>query len=55
MHSIAGYDGQVLCGLNDVVLVTVGYRLNVFGFFTAGIESDYPGNVGLLDQVAALE
>lgn len=34
--------------------MTISYRLNVFGFLT--IKSDYsPANLGLLDQIAALE
>lgn len=38
----------------DVVLVTVQYRLGIFGFFSTG-TLDAPGNVGLLDQVEALK
>ncbi|XP_076802958.1 fatty acyl-CoA hydrolase precursor, medium chain-like [Clavelina lepadiformis] len=49
------YSGQALCGLHDVVLVVPNYRLNVFGFFTTGRDTPYPGNMGLLDQVMALE
>lgn len=37
-----------------VILVTVQYRLGIFGFFTTGTP-DAPGNVGLLDQVEALK
>ena len=46
------YDGAVLADENDVVVVSVNYRLNIFGF------SGAPGqtmNVGLLDQRLALE
>ena len=38
----------------DVVLVTIQYRLNVFGFLSTE-DSSAPGNYGSLDQVAALK
>ncbi|CAK1540430.1 unnamed protein product [Leptosia nina] len=38
---------------HDVVLVTMNYRLGVFGFLCLGNE-EVPGNAGLKDQVAAL-
>ena len=37
----------------DVILVTVQYRLNAFGFMSTEDEA-LPGNYGLLDQVEAL-
>lgn len=37
-----------------VVFVGVQYRLGMFGFFTTHTE-DYPANVGMLDQVMALQ
>lgn len=47
------YDGSVLASFADVVVVTLNYRLGVFGFLST--ESDkVRGNYGLLDQVAAL-
>ena len=38
----------------DVVLVTIQYRLNMFGFMSTE-DSSAPGNYGMLDQVAALQ
>ena len=40
--------------LRGVVVVTIQYRLNAFGFVTTG-SSAAPGNYGMLDQVAALK
>jgi len=38
----------------NVVLVSIQYRLGIFGFYT--LDDDVaPGNMGLLDQVKALE
>ncbi|CAK8697505.1 unnamed protein product [Clavelina lepadiformis] len=51
----SGYDAQALCGLHDVVVVVPNYRVNIFGFFTMGRETAYPGNMGLWDQVMALQ
>jgi len=53
------YDGESMAK-KDIVVVTVNYRLNVFGFFAhpeLSAESPYKasGNYGLLDQVAALK
>ncbi|HEY6352188.1 MAG TPA: carboxylesterase family protein [Candidatus Angelobacter sp.] len=53
------YDGEILAR-KGVVLVTMNYRLGVFGFFAhPGLtqESGHhaSGNYGLLDQIAALQ
>ena len=37
----------------DVVLVVIQYRLNIFGFMSLEDEA-MPGNYGMLDQVEAL-
>jgi para-nitrobenzyl esterase len=55
----AWYDGEAL-SRKGVVIVTINYRLGVFGFFThpeLTAESSHhtSGNYGLLDQVAALQ
>src|SRR5438045_2832196 len=44
------YDGRSFAR-DDVVLVTINYRLGAFGF----LHVDGQGNNGILDQVAALE
>ncbi|TFW29276.1 carboxylesterase/lipase family protein [Duganella callida] len=54
-----GYDGTNLAGRGAVV-VTINYRLGIFGFFahpelTAESPVHASGNQGLLDQVAALK
>ncbi|MCD9624013.1 carboxylesterase/lipase family protein [Rhabdothermincola salaria] len=51
--SLPVYDGARLAAEHDVVVVTVNYRLGVFGFLHPDDASATP-NVGLLDQVAAL-
>ncbi|XP_021559687.1 cocaine esterase isoform X2 [Neomonachus schauinslandi] len=47
------YDGSVLAAFEDVVVVTIQYRLGMLGFFSTG-DKHAPGNWGYLDQVAAL-
>ncbi|XP_028931836.1 liver carboxylesterase 1 [Ornithorhynchus anatinus] len=48
------YDGLVLSAFENVVVVTIQYRLGIFGFFSTGDEHAQ-GNWGYLDQVAALQ
>ena len=53
------YDGTSLAS-HGVLVVTVNYRLGVFGFFSLpGLTAESPhhssGNYGLLDQMAALQ
>uniref|UniRef100_H0XC63 Carboxylic ester hydrolase n=2 Tax=Otolemur garnettii TaxID=30611 RepID=H0XC63_OTOGA len=47
------YDGLALSAHESVVVVTIQYRLGIWGFFSTGDEHS-PGNWGHLDQVAAL-
>ena len=52
------YHGSNFAAANDVVLVTINYRLNVFGFLNlASIDSAFEdsGYLGIKDQVAALK
>ncbi|XP_041505470.1 acylcarnitine hydrolase-like [Microtus oregoni] len=49
----SAYDGSLMAAREDVVVVTIQYRLGVLGFFSTGDEHAR-GNWGYLDQVAAL-
>ncbi|XP_038056682.1 fatty acyl-CoA hydrolase precursor, medium chain-like isoform X1 [Patiria miniata] len=50
----SGYDASALAVRGRVVVVTINYRLNVFGFLSTNDENA-PGNFGLLDQQLALQ
>ncbi|XP_040596718.1 cocaine esterase isoform X2 [Mesocricetus auratus] len=47
------YDGSKLAAIEDIVVVTIQYRLGVLGYFSTG-DQYARGNWGYLDQVAAL-
>jgi para-nitrobenzyl esterase len=53
------YDGTKFARHGDVVLVTINYRLNAFGFLHLadlfGERFAGSGNAGILDQIAALQ
>nr|XP_018897827.1 PREDICTED: neuroligin-1-like [Bemisia tabaci] len=52
------YDGRVLAGYADVVVVTINYRLGILGFLNANVAPHVNArvaNYGLMDQVAALD
>lgn len=51
------YDGSHLADLGDIVVVTINYRLGVFGFVDiAAVTGEVtPSNLGLRDIVAALQ
>lgn len=49
------YDGSQIAKAENVVVVTINYRLGVFGFLDVpGLSRQGAGNYGLLDQEAAL-
>lgn len=48
------YEGTVLAGMNDVIVVVPNYRVGIMGFFNLGPKSLCSGNAGLLDQQQAL-
>jgi para-nitrobenzyl esterase len=51
-------DGRHLAGQGDVVVVTVGHRLNLFGYlYLARLDPRFPdsGNCGQLDLILALQ
>ena len=48
--STKDYIGTVLSALNDLIVVSMNYRLGVFGFFNIP-GSDVKGNYGMYDQV----
>ncbi|WP_327099726.1 carboxylesterase family protein [Nocardia vinacea] len=50
---LAWYDGAELAEHGDIVVVTINYRLGVLGYLCLPGVSE--GNLGLLDQLAALE
>ncbi|XP_041479634.1 cholinesterase 1-like [Lytechinus variegatus] len=52
--SIPGSLPVPLAVMNDVIVVTVNYRLNVFGFLSLGEDDVSEANVGMLDQRQAL-
>ncbi|KAH9367992.1 hypothetical protein HPB48_010097 [Haemaphysalis longicornis] len=48
------YDGSAMAALNDVVFVSMEYRLGIFGFLDYD-DNAAPGNMGLWDQHLALK
>lgn len=54
------YDGQLLAERGDVIVVTLNYRLNIFGYLVDDALAKeslqgVSGNYGILDQIAALQ
>ena len=52
------YSGSNFAASNDVIIVTINYRLNVFGFMNfAEIDKNFEdsGYLGIKDQIAALD
>lgn len=53
--ALPAYDGTALASRGDIVVVTINYRLGVFGFLADdALGGSTTGNQGLLDQIAAL-
>ncbi|KAK8775753.1 hypothetical protein V5799_030904 [Amblyomma americanum] len=50
----AFYDGKYLAAAWNAVVVVPAYRVGVFGFLNAALP-EAPGNVGIRDQIAALQ
>ncbi len=48
------YDGSVLAAYGNVVVVSIQYRLGLFGFLDLETE-EIPGNMGLWDQAMAIK
>ena len=51
------YDPSNLTAIGDIVVVTVQYRLGLFGFASINIngKQEYEESLGLMDQVKALQ
>lgn len=47
------FDGTYLASLANVIVITVQYRVGVFGFLKT--DSEAPGNMGIWDQLEALD
>ena len=52
LKQVSAVDFGELALMANVIIITVQYRLNIFGFFH---NDKYSGNYGLLDQRLALE
>ncbi|XP_074839066.1 acetylcholinesterase [Carettochelys insculpta] len=52
--SLDVYDGRYLAHAEQLVLVSMNYRVGAFGFLALPGSAEAPGNVGLLDQRLAL-
>ncbi|VDM46626.1 unnamed protein product [Toxocara canis] len=48
------YDGKILASEENVIFVSMNYRVSVFGFLYMGRE-EAPGNMGLWDQLLSLK
>src|SRR6218665_883200 len=48
------YDGRILASLNDVIVVSIGYRVGALGFLCLD-DPLAPCNMGLFDQVMGLD
>ncbi|CAL7939053.1 unnamed protein product [Xylocopa violacea] len=48
------WDASTFVSKHKILVVTVAYRLNIFGFFTT-TDAEAPGNYGMFDQIASLD
>ncbi|VDD92172.1 unnamed protein product [Enterobius vermicularis] len=48
------YDGKILASEENVIVITINYRVSVFGFLYLGDEN-VPGNMGLWDQLESFK
>lgn len=49
------YNGDILASVGDVIVVSLNYRLGALGFLTTVNDDIAPGNMGMYDQVLALQ
>lgn len=52
--SLAVYEGGVLASEEDIIVVSMNYRVSALGFLYFG-RPDAPGNAGMFDQLLALQ
>lgn len=52
--SLGVYNGEVLSTTENVIVVTINYRVTNLGFLAIGGSDNIPGNAGLFDQALAL-
>lgn len=52
--SLAIYEGGVLASEEDIIVVSMNYRVSALGFLYFG-RPDAPGNAGMFDQLLALQ
>ena len=55
MGSSNEYDAATLVGTQDIIVVTINYRLGALGFLHLTGQADAHGNQALLDQTLALK
>ena len=50
----SSFDGSAIAAIGNIIVITINYRLNIFGFLSDNTEMS-SGNFGLYDQLLALE
>ncbi|XP_035206450.1 acetylcholinesterase-like, partial [Stegodyphus dumicola] len=51
---IDAYDGSIMASYGNAIIVSINYRVGIFGFLNDGTD-DAPGNSGMHDQLLALK